>query len=263
MMADNAMRGRLLISIDLELDVAQRTQADGPRLDEVAGWLVELCRQYQIPATWAVADPARSAASDVVLDGCADHEIAILGDPTWVGPYAGRIRFARELARRVLGARDAGFAASTLVLRDVRLQEHFDLLVKYEISAVRSGMTGTCETLQAWRPKMLRFGVWHFPVFWKLPGQCRWLPGGGGDFTAHRNIQRAIDNKQVTHLVIDGPQLAHSAISARRVIERVLRAASRRREQGLLAIETVGCFAKRLARRRQATPSRSILRPAA
>ena len=70
-------------------------------LETVTAELAERLARYNLPASWAVADPAVSAATERLLHAGAAHEIAILGDRSWVGREAGRARFARELARRV------------------------------------------------------------------------------------------------------------------------------------------------------------------
>src|SRR5262245_37156677 len=92
--------GTLAISINLELEIGEQARMGGQGLEAVTLKLVELFDRYQIPATWGVADPAVSAATEVIAGASADHEIALLGESTWVGSTAGRTRFARELERR-------------------------------------------------------------------------------------------------------------------------------------------------------------------
>jgi hypothetical protein len=113
--------GRLLLSIDLELDFPQRGRADLNRLDAATSALLALCERCQLAATWAVADPAYSAATDLIRAASPRNEVAVLGDQSWVGPGAGRQRFSRELARRFDSARAAGIDATTLVRETRRL----------------------------------------------------------------------------------------------------------------------------------------------
>ena len=123
-------KAALSISIDLELDPQRRLVDQLRGLEDVTGRLAQLFSKYQVPATWAVADPAVSAATDRLVAANLAHEIAILGDRTWVGREAGRTRFAKELSRRVMRGRGAGLNVSSLLLRDVELEDNLDLLAR-------------------------------------------------------------------------------------------------------------------------------------
>ena len=260
--------GVFAISIDLELDPDRRGLDQTRSLEDVAGRLISLLTKYQIPATWAVADPAVSAATDRLVSAGAGHEIAVLGDQSWVGREAGRSRFSRELTRRVSRGRSAGLTISTLVLRNVVLDDHLDLVVKEGISAVRSDYAGSTGSGLLRRravaePRSLRFGLWDLPAATRLPGESRWLPSGGGARSARRGIDRAIATRAVYQLMIDGLLLAVRSPSALRLLERVLRHVDQRRQQGTLTVATLAGTAALLAGNRQGTPSHSILRPAA
>src|SRR5688572_29258321 len=86
----------LLITVQLD------PIADGSGLEhkkELAGvtkQLIDLMDIHGMPATWAVSDPAHSAATSRILRSAVPHELAILGDANWLGQEAGRTRFARE-----------------------------------------------------------------------------------------------------------------------------------------------------------------------
>ena len=97
--------GTLILSIDLELDLNDQEPTLQQRLDDVRRQLVELTCAHRLPATWAVADPTLSAATESILACGCGHEIAVLGDRAWLGPGCGRLRLSRELARRFVGAR--------------------------------------------------------------------------------------------------------------------------------------------------------------
>src|SRR5262245_963733 len=83
---------RLILSIDLELDLAHHEPSEQRRLDEVRRRLVDFTQLHRLPATWAVADPTLSAATESVLAARAGHEIAVLGEPAWLGRGCGRLR---------------------------------------------------------------------------------------------------------------------------------------------------------------------------
>ena len=255
--------GMLTISVDLEPDMTRLGVNQQRALEETTTQLLVLMEKHGLPATWGVADPAVSAATERIRERRASHEIAILGDATWVGRVAGRGRFGRELTRRVAHARGAGIPLTTLVLRTVTLEEHCDLVIKQGIVAVRQPAPHEpVDASQHLVPQTLRYGLWSFAVSQRLPGGGRWLPGGGGLRRARLGIDRTIAARGLFHLMIDAPALADRGHSALGVLDRVLEHAAGRRHLGVLDIATLGAAVGKLAAQYRGTPSRSILRVA-
>ncbi len=108
----------LTLSIDLELEIGRASANQLQWLDDLTPELVALLDSHGIAATWAVADPARSAATEAILASEQPHEIAVLGDRSWLGWGAGGSRAKRELTRRISGAADRQIAIRTLVLHN-------------------------------------------------------------------------------------------------------------------------------------------------
>jgi hypothetical protein len=193
------------------------------------------------------------------------HEIAILGDRSWVGREAGRSRFARELARRATRGRAAGLEISTLLLRDAELDDHLDLVVKQGVSAI-AGQPPVRR--QSWlaRPQtavmQLRFGLYRFATQAAVPDKSSWFSLGAGR-RARRAIDAAIAHHDVCHLHFDSLAIAAEGRPAIRRIQRLLGHVQRRSEQGGLWLGTLAATVNRLSGGQQSTPARSILRPAA
>src|SRR5262245_42401944 len=99
---------KVIITIELDPVVDSRSMQQHRRLADVTRRLVECFDSNRLPATWAVNDPAHSAATSLLIRSAVAHDLAILGDANWIGPTAGRTRFARELSRRLSQARAAG-----------------------------------------------------------------------------------------------------------------------------------------------------------
>lgn len=259
--------GVLAVSIDLELDPLRRIADQQHGLEAMTNRLITLFDLYQLPATWAVADPAVSAATDRLTVSGSTHEIAVLGDHSWVGAEAGRSRFAKELHRRVQRARATGLPLTTLVTRDAYPDDHADLLVKQGMTAVLGPIERGKSTLwpqaKVTLPRSLKFGLWEISGTQRLPVESRSWLGGSGYLAAKRGIDRAAADCAVYHVVIDALQLARSGVSGLRVVEKFVRYAVRRREQRKIITETLASLARRLSGVRQSTPARSILRPAA
>ncbi len=248
----------LVLSVDLELDVPHRVdRARQEALATITSRLVDLLSRLQVPATWAVADPAVSAATDKVTAGSVPHEIAVLGDSTWVGKEPGRSRFGRELSRRVSGARGAGLSINTLALRDCELDGNLDLLVKHSITMLRGNSEIEHAALHS-APRGLRHGLRSFGVSLRLPAASgmmgRYLAGR----RARGRLARTVAHGGLLHLLVDAPRLAESPASIKQ-LERILRKAVAYRQRGILEIATIAEATRRLCPSRSIQPAASIL----
>jgi hypothetical protein len=253
--------GVLILSVDLELEIDHSDRLLDEQLDAVRSRLVGLTQQHRIAATWAVADPLLSAATDQVLHAGVGHELAVLGDRSWIGPGYGRGRIARELDRRLGRARKAGIPVSTLALRNVEPATVLELLHEHGVTAVRGPAIDTPAAAQQHAAAQVRFGVWQAPEAWRLPVRGRWwLPAS---WAISRQIRRASDRGLILHLAIDAPHLVEAGPEALGVLESVLRFAAARRDAGQLRIATQRELADEALRQRESAPARSILRPAA
>src|SRR5580765_5341788 len=110
--------GTLVLSIHLELELEEQDRRAEQRLDDIRRRLIEVTKAGKVPATWAVADPMLSAASESILAAGVGHELAVLGDEAWLGQGCGRGRLARELTRRFSAPRKSGMKVGTLLLRN-------------------------------------------------------------------------------------------------------------------------------------------------
>jgi hypothetical protein len=222
--------------------------------------LIALADSHRLPVTWAVSDPAHSAATPLILRSAVDHELAILGDTYWLGPTAGRTRFARELARRMLQAQTAEIEVTSLVPRVATVERHIDLVVKQRITAI-AGMTPILTTRQTTAPRALHYGVWELPITGSLPVPARWFSHGG--WSTWRRIRRAARDAATFHLVIDAPAMAEDGRRAEKTVAWLLRRVAELRDRGLVQVETLRAASRRLAAVPAASPQHSILRRAA
>src|SRR5690242_18589445 len=65
----------LMLTVDLELEVGKVAPVDNERLEAATAGLISLCERHALPATWAVADPARSAATESIRQSWLSHEL--------------------------------------------------------------------------------------------------------------------------------------------------------------------------------------------
>jgi hypothetical protein len=230
-------------------------------LAKVTEQLFEMFNRHRLPVTWAVGDPAHSAAASLVAASTTKHGLALLGDRYWVGKTAGRTRFARELARRVSQSRSAGIEAVTLVPRVAPVAEHIDLVVKQGIRAVVATTAETVSLPTATGARALHYGVWEFAATERLPLRSTWVPGAGWKLS--RTIRRVVRENTTLHLVFDAAAIETAGRTTTRSIERLSRRIAKLRDRGLVQVETISAAAERLSLLPVARPQRSILRRAA
>lgn len=252
--------GHFLLTVELDPVANGHSLQQHRGLARLTDELCELLSAHRLPATWAVGDPAHSAATAKVLPSDIPHEMAVLGDPSWLGPTAGRTRFARELARRLAQARRAGLPVAALVPRVASIEGDIDLVVKHQIHAVAG--VGCPDGRQSPLPSAhaLHYGVWELPASAKPPWTSSWL--GGGRRSLWRRIRRAARDAAMFHLVLDVPALENQGDQAEKTIAWLVRHVAQWRDRGLLHVETLGAAAARLSNVPARSPQRSILRRA-
>lgn len=252
--------GHFLLTIHLEPLADDYSLQRHRGLARLTNELAQLFETHRLPVTWAVGDPAHSAATSTVLLSDVPHEMAILGDPSWLGPTAGRTRFARELARRVNQSRRANIQLTTLVPRVASIQEDIDLVVKHGFHAVAG--IGQPEGRRQQFPvaRALHYGVWELPAAAKLPEKASWWLSGRRFLL--RRIRRAARDAAMFHLVIDGPAVEEHGPGAEKTIAWLVRHVAELRDRGQLSVETLGATAIRLSNVPARAPQQSILRRA-
>jgi hypothetical protein len=246
-----------------------RVDASTDRLDRVGKQAVESLGERlfeslavrQIPATWAVAEPATSTIVKRVAASLGGQEIALAVS---VDALAGTVWESRELERRVAQVRGLGLPLVSAVVDGALQDVHYETLARLELSAAsRPGTAAAPFARRRTQAPTPRYGGWCFAVSCSLPGASRWAAGGGGGGTAKREIDLAVRDHGLVQLAVDLPRLVERGRAAERVLARVVDLVERRRGLGQLDIATLGSTAARLSLQCHGKPSRSILRPAA
>lgn len=249
--------GHLNVTVTLDSPAEGQVIERHQELAGVTRQLIATMEAERIPVTWAVNDPAHSAATPLVLRSAVAHEIAVLGDANWVGPTAGRTRFARELVRRVTQARHAGLEISSLVPRVASIEDHIDLVVKQHITAV-AGLAPAVGERHATETRALHYGVWEFPISATLPLKATWF--GTGKRTLWRTIRRTANEAGTLHVLVDASAIAAAGRSDESVVRWLMHRAATLRDRGLIRFETLRATAARLSDVPAISPQRSILR---
>jgi len=253
--------GHLLTTVQLDPIADACNLERHKELANVSEQLIGLMDSHRLPATWAVSDPAHSAATSHILRSAVAHELAILGDANWLGAVAGRTRFARELSRRIAQARGVGLEVHTLVPRAASIERHIDLIVKQQITAIAGvdSLDSTRRTIAT--PRALHYGVWELPVSGSLPAKGGWFSNGG--WSTWRRIRGAAKDAATFHLLIDAPSICREGRAALTTVDWLMRRVANLRDRGLVRVETLRATAARLADVPVVQPQQSILRRAA
>jgi hypothetical protein len=254
--------GIFVLSIDVALPVEHTSAAATTLLEKACERLLALLNTWKLPATWAIDEPAHWALGKRLQAASASQEIAILAGAEWVGSAAGRNVFAQELGRRVLASRAAGLEVTTIVPHESTIDDHLDLLVQHEVTAVRGNVDGDARATRPAQPHPLHYGLWEMPGSLALPQRNHWLPGGGGFWKARRGIRRAVAAREIFHVVLDVATLVESGPQAERNIQRVLRMVAQQQDSSSLLAMTLAQAAQHLTPVRNRASSRSILRAA-
>lgn len=251
--------GHLLITVQLDSAATGRQLERHQDLAGVTRRLITLANAERLPVTWAVSDPAHSAATSLVLQSAVEHEMAILGDATWVGATAGRTRFARELVRRVTQARATGLEVTSLVPHIASIEDHIDLVVKQRITAV-AGFDSLEAGRQTAAPRALHYGVWEVPVSENLPLQSsRFF---SGKRTLWKRVRRTISDAATFHLMVDAPAVAEAGQGTENMIAWLAKRIALLRDRGMIQVETMRSLSARLSDVPAVRPQRSILHAA-
>jgi hypothetical protein len=254
--------GGLIVSVDVDSDELRGDLNMQRALNSSGVALMGVLANHGVAGTWALSDPARSLITERLIADGLPHELALLGESSWAGPEMGRVRFFRELAGRVQEASDKGLKLETLALREAHVP-HYDLLVRSGVCALRNREPERSAS-SWWRspigapnlaqPQALRWGLWKI--------SATWHNFTAGLMSSRRGVDRSISTGGLITWVLDGPKLVLGGQSMLRLVDRVLAYATRRREEGLLRIETVQGFVSRQRPKRETAPAESILRAA-
>jgi len=242
-------------TVVLSIDVPSEGTADGRVNDTLARKLFHMVESRHLPASWVPMVPQRFSLRDKLAVSNSRHDLALVGDSTWIGKTAGRTRFARELAARVDATRAANIHVAAIALRDAELDDHLDLLVKHRVGMIRGQRRGDTRL----QPQSVRFGVWYSPISAVLPQPQDWS-WFGTKWSVRQIVRRAIRDGGVAHVVVDAARMDGPA--ALNDMELVLAHLQRQRDKGVLAVTSLSGLAASLVRKPNGRKAKSILHAA-
>ncbi|MCR9117059.1 MAG: hypothetical protein NXI22_08975 [bacterium] len=245
-MSSQTIVGSLVITVDVGPEISKA----GP-LYEAANRLMHRLEQYAMPATWCISDPAESVIADRVMQS-SSHELAILGDDSWVGRTIPRNVFVEALRRRTEAAQKAGWKPTALALHQSQLRENLDVVADAGIEVVRPA-TPSRSAL----PRRIGNRLWESFAHVRLPRDW-WF---GNVFTLNRRsdaLQTAAETGHTHHVQIDLSRLAFATGAGG--VDGLLKSAFRLHSQQELTLKTLTESIQELV---SMTRTRSVLSKAA
>jgi len=242
-------RGTVVLSIDVPAE-----GATGGRInDTLARKLFHMVESRHLSASWVPLCPQQFSLRDELAAPNTQHDLALVGDSSWIGKAAGRPRFARELAARVQAVRSANINVAAIALRDAQLDDHLDLLVKHRVGMIRGWRRGGASL----QPQSVRFGVWYSPVSVVLPqpNDWSWL---GTSWSLRKTVRSVIQAAGVAHVVIDAARIEGNN-AALGELDLVLAHLQRQRDKGVLKVTSLSGLTRTLIRQPNVKKATSIL----
>ncbi len=249
--------GLVGISVDLPTSSSSQTVRS---LDATASSLATLFERHHVQATWGVDN--LSTSRDLSQRLANQGELALLADPSWVGPDVSRRTLCRHLDEKMNQAVAAGVELSTILLRDTTLVTDTDVWIKHGFQAVReapnSGSTTSwlprvLRPVRAVPPEQVRYGLWRVASPITMPGDSL------GRVRQH--LDAAVAQRQPLQMTISAEHLTGKKELSQ--VEAVLRQIDRLRAQRRVQVVTLANLASLLTCPRTHQPAQSILRKAA
>lgn len=241
----------ITLSLDLELEIGRAASTHAQRLDDLTPELVALLDRHGIAATWGLADPARSAATEAILTSRLPHEIAVLGDRSWLGWGAGGSRANRELARRITGAAARQIAIHSLVLHNESSIANGLPLAEMGITTIRQpighqvlrpvSLAGVSRGLKvAEQVQRLVLPTWWN---WFTAGNSRFDPES--ELAAHFGRRSLLSDRTVYHFGLDAQQLCSAGPRALKRLDSLLSELGELRDQRGVRLQTLRSWTER------------------
>jgi hypothetical protein len=161
----------------------------------------------------------------------------------------------------VAQARTTGLSIRTLVPRSASIEEHIDLVVKQQLTAVAGVESQTATGVVYTNPRALHYGVWEMPTHAKLPTHGGWFSRGGK--TTWRQVRAAVRDAATFHLTIDACAFGREGQADQNAVAWLMQRVANLRDRGMIRVETMAEAAARLSDVPAVRPQQSILRRAA
>lgn len=254
--------GHFQFCVDLGLPADQTALAQHREMSLLAEQLVGTFARHEIAATWATTQSVESPVVDAIRFADANHEIALLGDQSWLSESIRRDKIVSHFAENMKHAAEIGKPLTTLVLRDAAPESLYVVFKKRGINTLRP-IVKKGATRDSQRDPALKInGMWLAPATAVFPARGSLLGRFDIGFRGKQVLNRARLKKTSEQLTIVASEMMESPTAALRSLDRILSYASRFRDQQSVVIETLEKATLRWHPRRIA-PQRSVLRPAA
>lgn len=259
---NGAQTGHFQFCIDVGLPAHQTALAEHREMNLLTEQLAGTFARHGISATWATTQSVNAPLADIIFGTDENHELALLGERSWLSDTIRRQAIIDHFTENMQHAADVGKPLTTLVLRDAAPVSLYPVFKKRGIRTLRPVVAVTFSRKPQKEPAVRDHDMWVAQSTAVFPAHGRFLGRLDPGFRGKQILNRTRHKKTSEQLTILASEMMKNPTATLRSLDRILRIATKFKDQGALKLETIDQATVRWAPVRRA-PQRSILRPAA
>lgn len=254
--------GNFQFCIDTGLPAHQTAIAQHREMNLLIEQLAGTFARHDVVATWAIAQSVNSPIADIIHAADERHELALLGDGSWLSESIRREEIVQHFAENMRHAADVGKPLRTLVLRAEASESLLPIFKKRGINTLRPMATTEFSRSPQREPALRNNDMWVSESTAVFPARGRLLGRMDIGFRGKQILNRARHKKTTEQLNVVAANMLENPTAALRSLDRVLRFAAKFADHNALNLETLQEASTRWSPVRS-VPQRSVLRPAA
>lgn len=259
---NSSRAGHFQFCVDLGLPADQTALAQHREMNLLIEQIAGTFARHNVTATWATTQSVNSPAANIIRSADDRHEIALLGDKSWLSATIRREEIIHHFTENMQHAQEVGNPIRTLVLRDAAPESLYVIFKKRGIDNLRP-MPLQEFTRQSQRDPGLKInGMWVTHATGVFPACGRVLGRFDIGCRGKQILNRSRSKSMTEHLSIVASKMMVNPTAALRALDRIVRYAAKFEEQGSVRLETMDQTTTRWEPQRS-IPQRSVLRPAA
>ncbi len=225
-MTERKQTGYFQFCVDLGLTADQTAISQHRELCEMTQQLLSLFDEHQIPVTWASPLSMVAHVVEMMQISKTPHELAILGDASWLEDGQRRAVVIESIEDFVELARQNHQVVNSIVLRDSRGTMHHEIFAKHGLSIVRTPVEDGVATHASRDPVTSRNGCWNVAANAVFPSAGALLGRFDIGFRAKQILRRSLKRKAAEHLSISAAAMVAQPKSVQaltRIVQHVVR----------------------------------------
>lgn len=259
---NSSRAGYFQFCVDLGLPANQTALAQHREMNLLVEQIAGTFARHNVTATWATTQSVNSPAANIIQAADDRHEIALLGDNSWLSSSIRREEIINHFTENMRHAAEVGKPLKTLVLRDPAPESLYVIFKKRGIDNLRTVSTQGFSRHSQRDPGLRINGMWVTEATGVFPACGRVLGRFDIGYRGKQILNRSRSKGATEHLSIVAAEMMANPTASLRALDRILNYAAKFAAQGSVCLETMDQTTNRWEPR-NAKPQRSVLRPAA